>query len=197
MHSDQLTSLLTLTIPQTNVSNLNCQNDTNNNTNDQHNNLVLQKLFLNSLSDEIIDKTRANTFSNWPLITPNVQDMIIAGWVYTNIADRVMCIYCNALFHKWTESDRPYEIHRLKSPQCSFVLLTEKKAINAPSRNITITTEPHIQAAVGAANTNYALAYRRYETFQNWPHTAENSLPSVELFVNAGFFYTGRISNIS
>ncbi|CAF4982344.1 unnamed protein product, partial [Rotaria sp. Silwood1] len=136
---------------------------------------------------------RANTFSNWPLITPTAQDMIIAGWSYTNIADRVICVYCKTLFHKWAKTDRPYEIHRLKSPKCPFVLLTEKNSsTSSTTTNITITTQHNTSAIVDALNSTYSLAYRRYETFQNWPHTKENPLPSVQSFVDAGFFYTGE-----
>jgi hypothetical protein len=117
--------------------------------------------------------------------------MIVAGWSYTNIADRVICIYCDALYHKWTESDRPYEIHRLKSPKCPFVLLSEKKAPAAPTTSITITTEPNTQAAVGAVNTAYTLECRRYESFHNWPQNDEEALPSIQAFVDAGFYYEG------
>jgi hypothetical protein len=191
IHLDQQRSFLTSNISQTANSNSNCQSDINHNVNDHYDNPTPQKLFLNSLSNDTIDKIRANTFSNWPLITPNAKDMIAAGWSYTNIADRVICTYCDALFHKWAESDRPYEIHRLKSPQCPFVLMSEKKTETTPATNITITTEPITQAAVGAVNTNYALACRRYETFHNWPHTEDNPLPSIESFVDAGFYYTG------
>jgi hypothetical protein len=173
---------------QADNSNLNCQNGMNH---DHQDNTNPQKLFLDSLSNATIDKLRANTFSNWPSITPNAQDMIIAGWSYTNIADRVICIFCDALYHKWTESDRPYEIHRLKSPQCQFVLSVEKKSETAHITNITITTTPNTQTAVEVANSAYALACRRYETFQNWPHTEMEPLPPVESFVDAGFYYTG------
>jgi hypothetical protein len=194
MYLDQSTALLISNIAQTNVPNSNCQRDIKNHENKRQDSEIPQKLFLNSLSNETIYKTLVNTFSNWPLITPSASDMISAGWSYTNIADRVMCFYCNALCHKWIETDRPYEIHRLKSPQCPFVLLNEKKEDNTPATNITITTQPNTQVAAGPANTAYALACRRYETFQTWPHTEENPLPSIESFVDAGYFYTGRFS---
>lgn len=193
IYLDQQLLSLPTNISQTNVLNTNYENDMNDNANDQEDKPNPQKLFLNTLSKEVIDKIRANTFVNWPSITPNTQDMIAAGWSYTNIGDRVICIHCNILFHKWTESDRPYEIHRLRSPQCPFVLSAEKKAANRSASTITITTEPNTQAAVGAVNTTYALACRRYETFQKWPHIEENPMPSIESFVDAGFFYTGRI----
>ncbi|CAF1148797.1 unnamed protein product [Rotaria sp. Silwood1] len=176
-----------------NVSDYNLQKDIEHKKNDHEDSSEPQILFLNSITRETIDKMRANTFSNWPLITPTAQDMIIAGWSYTNIADRVICVYCKTLFHKWAKTDRPYEIHRLKSPKCPFVLLTEKNSsTSSTTTNITITTQHNTSAIVDALNSTYSLAYRRYETFQNWPHTKENPLPSVQSFVDAGFFYTGE-----
>ncbi|CAF1458838.1 unnamed protein product [Adineta steineri] len=183
-------SMITNDISQMDTNNVNHQtqiNDDNDASNENQN-----KSFLKTLSNEVIDKIRFNTFSNWPLITPAAQDMFLAGWSYTSIADRVICTHCNAIFHKWTELDRPYEIHRLKSPQCQFVLAVEKKEGKTSTSAIRITTEPNTQAAVETANNMYSLAIHRYETFQkNWPHTNENPLPSIESFVDAGFFYTG------
>ncbi|CAF3851008.1 unnamed protein product [Rotaria sp. Silwood2] len=190
--NDRQTTCLISNSLQTNVSDYNRQQQTNRNENDEEDSSNTQTLFLNSITHETVDQIRTNTFSNWPLITPTAPDMIIAGWAYTNIADRVICIYCKALFHKWEKTDRPYEIHRLKSPKCPFVLLMEKKSPSSSTTKITITTEPNTQAAAEAVNNTYSLAYRRYETFQNWPHTKENPLPSVDSFVDAGFFYTGE-----
>ncbi|CAF3578311.1 unnamed protein product [Rotaria sordida] len=190
--NDQRTTYLTSNSLQINVVEFNRQQEIDHNENTHDDSFSLQKSFLNSMTHETIVKLRTNTFSNWPLITPMAQDMIIAGWAYTNIADRVICIHCNTLFHKWIKTDRPYELHRLKSPQCPFVLLTEKNSSNSSTTNIIITTEPNTQTIVEAMNTAYSLAYRRNETFHNWPLTKENPLPSVESFVDAGFFYTGE-----
>jgi hypothetical protein len=152
-------------------------------------------LFIDSLSSETIDRARTYTFTNWPTITPSTQEMTIAGWWYTNIADRVICIHCDTMFHNWSETDRPYDIHRLKSPRCLFVRTTEKKAATSqrlvPVANATINDVPNGQTIVGAVHADYSLVCRRHQTFQNWPEAERSSLPSIESFVDAGFFYTG------
>jgi len=159
------------------------------------NNRATENLFINLLSSETVDQARTYTCSNWPSITPSAQDMAVAGWWYTNIADRVICIHCDTMFHNWTETDRPYEIHCLKSPRCFFVRATEKKAASGqrqlPVANTTINDVPNGQAIVGAVHAEYALVFRRHQTFQNWPEAERSSLPSVDSFVEAGFFYTG------
>lgn len=151
--------------------------------------------FIYSLSTETIDRSRKYTLSNWPTITPSAQDMAYAGWWYTNIADRVICIYCDAMFHCWNEEDKPYEIHRLKSPQCFFVRTTEQRGINnsreTPVPNVPINDVPNGQNIVGAVHADYAMVFRRHQTFQNWPEAEPSSLPSIQSFVDAGFFYTG------
>lgn len=151
----------------------------------------MHKSFLNKLSNESIDKLRANSFSNWPLITPSQQHMINGGWIYTNIADRVLCVYCDAIYHKWQETDSPYEIHCLKSPKCPFVLRSQKSLASSSKASIQITNEPSVSNAVITVNNLYASSINRYATFKTWPHTEENPLPSIESFVDAGFYYTG------
>jgi hypothetical protein len=155
--------------------------------------------FLNFLSSEIIDRSRTYTFLNWPSITPSAQEMALAGWWYTNIADRVICIHCDTMFHNWSETDRPYEIHRLKSPRCLYVRTKEEKGTannnqrQIPVANPTINEMPNGQTIVGAVHAEYSLVFRRHQTFQTWPEAEQSVLPSIESFVEAGFFYTGLV----
>jgi hypothetical protein len=159
--------------------------------------------FFNFLSTELVDRARTYTFSNWPSITPSAQEMSLAGWWYTNIADRVICIHCDTMFHNWNETDRPYEIHRLKSPRCFYVRLLEQKGtVNTDQRqasasNPTIVEVPHGQTIVGAVHAEYASIIRRRQTFENWPEAEQSSLPSIDSFIDAGFFYTGKPSSKS
>ncbi|CAF0794077.1 unnamed protein product [Rotaria sp. Silwood1] len=159
------------------------------------NNKGTENPFIFSLSTETMDRARTYTLSNWPSITPSAQEMTYAGWWYTNIADRVICIHCDTMFHNWNDTDRPYEVHRLKSPQCFFVRSNEQKATNnqrqlpvpIPATNAV----PNGQTIVGAVHAEYAAVFRRHQTFHNWPEAQQASLPSIETFVDAGFFYTG------
>jgi hypothetical protein len=154
--------------------------------------------FFNFLSTEIVDRARTYTFSNWPSITPSAQEMTLAGWWYTNIADRVICIHCDTMFHNWNETDRPYEIHRLKSPRCFYVrMIEEKGTVNNNQRQVSasnpsIVEVPHGQTIVGAVHAEYSLVFRRRQTFENWPEAEQSSLPSIDSFVEAGFFYTSK-----
>jgi len=60
-----------------------------------------------------------------------------------------------------------------------------------PVPNPTINEVPNGQNIVGAVHAEYSLVYRRHQTFQNWPEAEQSSYPSIESFVEAGFFYTG------
>ncbi|CAM2718147.1 unnamed protein product [Rotaria socialis] len=192
MNHQRLLSTIT-TSARRNVVASNHQTEMDLDDNDDADDENPQKLFIKSLPKEMLDKIRADTFSNWPIITPSAKDMINSGWTFTNIADRVICIYCNTIVHKWTTTDQPYEIHRLKSPRCPFVLVTEKMNSAKPSATkIAITSAPNVETAVAPVTNNYTLAPHRYETFQNWPQTETNPLPSIESLVSAGFFYTGE-----
>ncbi|CAF0969056.1 unnamed protein product [Adineta ricciae] len=157
---------------------------------------TIENLFIISLSTEIVDRARAYTFLNWPSITPSAQEMAYAGWWYTNITDRVICIHCDAMFHNWSETDRPYEVHRLRSPRCYYIRMNESKQPTSnlppiPVANQTINDTPNGQSIVGAIHAEYALVVRRHQTFDKWPGNGDTPLPSIESFVDAGFFYTG------
>ncbi|CAF3870910.1 unnamed protein product [Rotaria magnacalcarata] len=193
--TDQPISFMKPAINQTNVKNSDYRGFMDHGGGDS-NNKSRENLFIFSLSTEILDKTRTYTLSNWPSITPSAQEMSYAGWWYTNIADRVICIHCDVMFHNWNESDRPYEIHRLKSPHCFFVRTNEQRVTNTqqqlPVPIVTANDVPNAQTVVGAVHADYAVLFRRHQTFHNWPEAEKPSLPSVESFIEAGFFYTGE-----
>jgi baculoviral IAP repeat-containing protein 2/3 len=196
--NDQPTPLFKPTVARTQVLNSDYRGYTDRGGGDAINETRENKFF-NFLSTDTIDKARTYTFSNWPSITPSAQEMALAGWWYTNIADRVMCIHCDTMFHNWSETDSPYEIHRLKSPRCFYVRMKEEKGTNnnnnqrqLPVPNPTINEVPNGQTIVGAVHAEYSLVFRRHQTFQNWPETEQSSYPSIESFVEAGFFYTGE-----
>ncbi|CAF0976949.1 unnamed protein product, partial [Rotaria sordida] len=195
--NDQSVSIIKSPIARTHVANSDMRSYRDHGGGDigDMNKKGVENPFVFSLSTETMDKARTYTLSNWPSITPSAQEMTYAGWWYTNIADRVICIHCDAMFHNWNETDRPYEIHRLKSPQCFFVRSNEQKGINNQRQvpvPIPATNDvPNSQTIVGAVHADYAAVFRRHQTFENWPATEQTALPSIESFVDAGFFYTG------
>jgi hypothetical protein len=197
IYSDQQVTVFKPTITRTHVLQSDYRGYMDHGGGGDTNNRARQSLFIDSLSMEIVDRARTYTFSNWPSITPSAQEMACAGWWYTNIADRVMCIHCDTMFHNWSETDRPYEIHRLKSPGCFFIRTNETKLTNnprpVPVQNLTINDTPNGQTIVGAVHAEYSLVVRRHQTFQNWPESVQTLYPSIESFVDAGFFYTGSI----
>ena len=151
-----------------------------------------QRQFLRTVPPKLLDQLRAKTFSNWPLITPNAQDMVLGGWWYTNIGDRVLCLHCHVMFRKWTNVDRPYDLHEEVSPSCPFVQIAKRKSIDLSKSKIQVTTKPTTQVMPEPINGAYASVTRRYETFATWPDATKASSPSIEKFVNAGFYYTGK-----
>lgn len=190
-------NILTINSKQTNKTSESQSTYIQNKTNiSSDNNLNPLKIFLESLSFSTLENLRECTFSNWPLITPSASEMIAAGWSYTNISDRVICVHCEALCHKWTDTDQPYQVHQLKSPHCRFIRLSERNSRNNSNRNTPIATEPTTEAAVGVIQSPYSLWSRRHESFNTWPHSDEHPLPTVESFVDAGFYYTGKLTNV-
>jgi hypothetical protein len=82
---------------------------------------------------------RLATFRNLPetsLARPTT--LARCGFVYDGVGDRVHCVSCNFTAANWNRGDNPYEIHRLNSPQCPFVLLADQNtAASAATRQTT------------------------------------------------------------
>ena len=198
LYSDQSIALSKPSTIQTNVPNSDFRGYRDHGGGDIINH-ARENPYFSVLSNEVLDRARTYTFSNWPSITPSAQEMSLAGWWYTNIADRVVCIHCDTMFHNWTDTDKPYEIHRLKSPRCYYVRMKEEKGVTSntnqrqiPVANPTVNEMPNGQTIVGAVHADYAQVFRRTHTFQSWPETQPTLLPSIDSFVEAGFFYTGK-----
>lgn len=155
-----------------------------------------ETLFIDILSRESVDRARKYTFLNWPTITPSATQMATAGWWYTNIADRVICVHCDAMFHNWTENDNPYDIHRLKSPQCYFIRMDEVhhkgQGRELPVVNTSLSGISSAQAIAGAVHADFALVSRRRATFEKLSESIQSQLPPIDSFVDAGFFYAGE-----
>jgi hypothetical protein len=132
-----------------------------------------------------LKKIRRQTFSHWPYRTsPSSAQMIEAGFFNCNVDDRVICLYCNLICHKWApNTDDPWEVHKTVSPKCPYVIAMLKRQQTTSLTNANIT-----QWDQGAHHKKYVAPKMRHGSFDTWSN--ENS-PSVDDLVRAGFFYTG------
>ena len=154
---------------------------------------------------EILKQVRRRTFSHWRYGNALFRiKMIAAGFFHANVEDRVICLYCNLICHKWkVNEDDPWDVHKILSPKCPFVANTleyrESTSImvvnntfsgHCPSAE-TVTDIFPSDAAVPttARHPSYMEISKRYSSFANWPNEA---LPAVDDLVRAGFFYTGK-----
>ncbi|CAF1173065.1 unnamed protein product [Adineta steineri] len=143
---------------------------------------------------------RRRTFSHWHHergIT--AAQMISAGFFNCNVGDRVICLYCNLICQQWiSDSDDPEEVHCTLAPQCPYVRsmlkLRQTNAISIVNENsndqLQTTNNSRLNEIVltSAYHQNYIEIPKRLASFTSWP---EESLPLVDDFVRAGFFYTG------
>jgi hypothetical protein len=127
--------------------------------------------------------------------------MILAGFFQCNVGDRVICLYCNLICQQWlSHTDDPSEVHQTLSPQCPYVRLMMKSRqtssvsiLNESSTNNarvltsdSIRSNEIVQAL--ACHIGYIEIPKRQASFASWP---QETLPSVDDLVRAGFFYTG------
>ena len=99
-------------------------------TTEQHRSLPQKPAIINlqsplntSVEADSFQEAQRRTFLDWPHRSAiPIEDMCKAGLFACNIGDRVICIYCNSVFHKWTPYiDDPFETHKVLSPQCPYV----------------------------------------------------------------------------
>ena len=119
---------------------------------------------------------RRKTFQHWPPDrSPSSTEMIEAGFFNCNVGDRVICIYCKIVCQQWTwNADGPWEIHRTVSPNCPYVIASSKQ------RQMTTISIPN--------GTAVSVETSLRSTFVGW---LDANVPSIDDFVEAGFFYTG------
>jgi hypothetical protein len=165
------------------------------------------------LLSELLPTIRQRTFSHWPLgTTPSSTQMIDAGFFYTNIAHRVICLYCNLICHEWTQADDPSEVHEKLSPDCAYVktklirpsnssiIIVNENSVGFTSSNHSSTSanvRPVVSSGIAYSTTQNAIYFelpKRFASFCTWP---QRDVPSVDDLVRAGFFYTGTKTIVS
>ncbi|CAF0792126.1 unnamed protein product [Adineta steineri] len=88
----------------------------NNHTNNQS--IIFQEV-------DILKQARKRIFSHYPhqSLPSFISQMTDAGFFSCNVADRVICIYCNLICQQWIpNSDDPSHIHKILSPKCPYVI---------------------------------------------------------------------------
>ncbi|CAM4783580.1 unnamed protein product [Rotaria magnacalcarata] len=152
----------------------------------------------------LLKEIRKQSFSHWPHRTsPSKAQVIEAGFFNCNVGDRTICLYCNLICQQWIpHADDPWEMHKILSPKCPYVLtmlrhrqtasiqIINERPINNNSLASNTTDVFRSQEIVYAAacNPHYMEIPKRHASFSTWPN---ENLPSVENLVKAGFFFTG------
>ncbi|CAF1499042.1 unnamed protein product [Didymodactylos carnosus] len=140
-----------------------------------------------------MNQTRKRTYSHWRLKLPTRSQMIESGFFSCNVGDRVICIYCNVICQQWIATDDPSEIHKLLSPDCSFVKsnlvspISSTRAVLNETSNVAANVEIVLTQA---CNQQFVGIPQRQASYATWPQ--DIPLPSVDDIVRAGFFYSGK-----
>lgn len=160
-----------------------------------------------------IQEVQIRSFSHWDRCfnLPSAL-MIDAGFFYTNLDDRVICVCCNLICQEWiANTDDPFEVHRTLSPDCPYIQkkLEQSSTTSMPIINDNVIpetssnhslTQDDIESSrieeivhTAAMNSRYHELPKREESFIQWPNQWPNQMRMlVDHLVQAGFFYTGR-----
>lgn len=143
---------------------------------------------------DITKSIRQQTFSHWPpRKSPTGAQMTEAGFFCCNILDRVICIYCDLVCQEWAaDIDDPYEVHRIISPKCPYVIAMLKCQQNSVTFSLTVTESSENETEVIGRDFYDPLA--RQDSFAGWP---TGKAPSVESLVLAGFVYRNKDTTVT
>lgn len=75
---------------------------------------------------------RLETFKeNWPkFFHMRPENLVPAGFYYTQIGDMVQCFYCSIMIKDWAETDNVWVEHRKHSPECFFLTMAGPPCVN-------------------------------------------------------------------
>lgn len=155
-----------------------------------------------------VEEKRLRTFREWPAnAAVDPARLAKAGFYYTGHGLEVQCFLCGTRISDWNYGDQAMGRHRLKSPNCPFVLtptttcnvpLVPVAADNAaaestahrqsldPQRSSNVENNPNISQRLTGPSMEYSTFAQRLQSFQNWPIT---SIVHPEQLALAGFYY--------
>jgi len=64
---------------------------------------------------------RRKTFKHWHVTFVDVNQLVAAGFFFTNRGDVVRCAFCGVEVGHWVEGDDAFKDHKRWSPSCKFV----------------------------------------------------------------------------
>jgi hypothetical protein len=152
------------------------------------------------------ERHRLETYRTWPMGIPvTAKELAKHGFYYTQIGDRVQCVFCKGVLKYWEVGDKPHIEHKNKFPRCPFILGTNVGNVPIPPPNPSTNTpppnvgfmnyQPMSNMEAMGINTEhpkypqYAVESSRVSTFRNWPTDTHHT---PEALGSAGFFFTGK-----
>lgn len=68
------------------------------------------------------ERARLETFAAWPISSIVSPELLAkSGFYYTQVEDKVRCVYCSGVVNKWEVGDIPDNEHLRHFPYCSFI----------------------------------------------------------------------------
>lgn len=152
-----------------------------------------------STLDLTLEADRIRTFKNWKVPFVCARRMAAAGLYYTNIKDKVKCVFCKIEIQNWIEGDNPAERHKSLSPLCRLFFFNKSDRDVNGTRKFNILNEATAPVAEVKLNNLYRKpspafpSYADYEvrvrSYEYWP--ASMTIKPSDLS-EAGFIYTGN-----
>ncbi|XP_012523341.1 putative inhibitor of apoptosis [Monomorium pharaonis] len=155
-----------------------------------------------------VEKSRLGTFRKWPAnATVDPARLAKAGFYYTGHSLEVQCFMCDVKISDWNYSDQAMVRHRMKSPNCPFVVaptstcnvplvpaLADSAAAESTTHQLQLSdpeqssseNSPSVPQRSMALIREYGTFEQRLLSFENWPKT---DVIDPKALAKAGFYY--------
>ncbi|XP_071089186.1 baculoviral IAP repeat-containing protein 7-A-like [Haliotis cracherodii] len=136
---------------------------------------------------------RLATYQHWTGV-PSPTQLAVAGFTFTGENDRVVCTFCGLKLYNWTRKEKPLEVHKKYSPDCTFLNKWFPLAGEASRGSSPPTGGRSGYDATIAKHKEYISIAQRVSSFVGWPLKGE--VHSAQNMSMAGFFYIGSADRV-
>ena len=141
-----------------------------------------------------VKRIRAATFTSWKSPSFSKELLEVAGFFYSDVGDRVICLYCNLICQDWSvDHDDPIETHRILSPNCVYASFCLAVKENLSSREFNADVEERCDRLSDSEHVSYTYYSDRNASFNTGSCSLANQSHAL---ARAGFAYVSASQHL-
>jgi len=138
---------------------------------------------------------RLNSFHSWPVTFISPASLSKNGFLYTNVTDVCMCVFCHIQIGNWEESDVVELEHVRWSPACPYICgLPVGNVTIEDVQNVSMEGNDTVQRYINEPNShteeNQKLPNISYNTYEKRKQSLEQFPAKSDKLAETGFYFS-------